>query len=73
MAGLGPDVEHLQKKKSNGDHSIGPGSPGTKSMGTFTMTWGRPPEIQPSTTLISTIDKPAWKADPKDMGSYLQF
>jgi hypothetical protein len=42
-------------------------------MGTLTLIWGRPPEIQPSTTLINPIGKPAWKADPKDLGHYLQF
>ena len=42
-------------------------------MGTFTIILGSPPKTQPSTTLISPIGKPAWKADPKDRGHYLQF
>jgi len=42
-------------------------------MGTFAMIWGRPPEIQPSTTLINPIGKPAWKANPKDWGATYSF
>jgi hypothetical protein len=42
-------------------------------MGTFTLIWGRPAKSQQSTTLIRPIGKPAWKANPKDMGRYLQF
>jgi hypothetical protein len=42
-------------------------------MGTFTMIWGRSPKIQPSTTLISLIGKPACKANPKDWGATYSF